>query len=880
MLIPWDKLHENEVLELQGAETVVELRDRLEALGGSAQHLSALIVHLPDGRAVPTVVAQVKELAKRHGRRILQKQLQELADELCPAPWELSDEPPDYRQAEMEAARRRLPIILMRGGRREGLIRRARQEVTSAPQRGTFDLFDRTVPERDQTDFVWVPVNATLIHVARTLAPLRDNPRVYVVRETGPGEYGAALKAELNAALERLAGETKLPEDQFWTLSLDRLQASFRSAGVLAAAEVSGQQATDLSTSKPLVLLDDEGVPDILYPGRILSGGGRGRGGVNLDTVALAALQHLPNTATPSAPEAAPRFVNLWFADAAQERLEKARALTLGKTYHLALQIGQLLAQSIIDWEQTPGGAKAIVEPQEKNAYLYVSVFSEDFHVPEPTKALQLPQKGETEVLHFEIEPQRRSRGRDDKAKLEVCVYYRAYLVQTFEVGVEVGADETARSKTPQTARLAHYRTASFPAMEQLAPRDLSLTITRAGPDGYRFTFLVDPDPDDPGAAEKAIKLACHVDLTRDELTHLITKARRQLYNVVRIYDLIEEKDAKASAKALRALAQVGRQLYLRLFKLKDAETLAQWLKTSLPAGSTIQIVNRAKDFVFPWSLIYTAPPWDEAAPLDVEPFWGWRYQLAVTTDDLVDTYRAAGEEIDTGEGLQAFFGLYERLAGADEQYDYFDRLGIEAIESRNEAVAALKQTAPHLVYFFCHGYTEKMANDIQLDDDLLREFIRLTADKQQSGDESTSEHLDDLFDVSDSWMRLSWSKLPLTMLREELQGTTLTAHPLVFLNMCQSAQVLPSLSGGLLPFFVEKGARAVIGTECSMDMRFGDRFARSFLDSFLDGQPAAKILWQLRQEGLRQGDPLALAYTLFGDADVRVRKSVVPGES
>ena len=146
MFIPWDKLHENEVIEFQGTETVAELRDRLETLGGSAQHLSALIIHLSDGRAVPTVVAQVKLLAKSHGRRILQKQLQELADELCPQPWEMADEPPDYRQAELEASRRRLPVILTRDGRREGLIRRARQEVTSAPERGSFDLFDRTAP--------------------------------------------------------------------------------------------------------------------------------------------------------------------------------------------------------------------------------------------------------------------------------------------------------------------------------------------------------------------------------------------------------------------------------------------------------------------------------------------------------------------------------------------------------------------------------------------------------------------------------------------------------------------------------------------------------------------------------------------------------------
>jgi hypothetical protein len=95
---------------------------------------------------------------------------------------------------------------------------------------------------------------------------------------------------------------------------------------------------------------------------------------------------------------------------------------------------------------------------------------------------------------------------------------------------------------------------------------------------------------------------------------------------------------------------------------------------------------------------------------------------------------------------------------------------------------------------------------------------------------------------------------------------------------MCESAQVLPSLSDGFVPFFIRRGARAVIGTECSMNTFFADDFARNFWHCFLEGRAAGEILLALRRHYLRQGIPLALAYTLYCDADLRLTEGVLPG--
>jgi hypothetical protein len=99
---------------------------------------------------------------------------------------------------------------------------------------------------------------------------------------------------------------------------------------------------------------------------------------------------------------------------------------------------------------------------------------------------------------------------------------------------------------------------------------------------------------------------------------------------------------------------------------------------------------------------------------------------------------------------------------------------------------------------------------------------------------------------------------------------------PLVFLNMCESAQVLPSLSGGFIPFFLQRGARCIIGTECPMTATFADPFARIFFRRFLQGQPVGNILWNLRQEYMKEGNPLGLAYTLYGDASTKLDKAII----
>ena len=63
------------------------------------------------------------------------------------------------------------------------------------------------------------------------------------------------------------------------------------------------------------------------------------------------------------------------------------------------------------------------------------------------------------------------------------------------------------------------------------------------------------------------------------------------------------------------------------------------------------------------------------------------------------------------------------------------------------------------------------------------------------------------------------------------------------------------------------------------MNTVFADDFARAFLTLFFQGESVGTILLTLRRRYLREGNPLALAYTLYSDADLRLDRRLLPGD-
>lgn len=1032
MFIPWDRLVANSVVEVQGTETVGQLRDRLLAMGGRAQHLSALVVHLADGQVVPTVVARIKDLAKTHGRSILHKRLEDLAGELCPQPWEVSDNSPEYRHAELLVQRRHLPVVISAEGQRLGLIRQLRGEITVfRPQDGAFDLFDLSVPDRDRARFVLLPRDADMTAAKQAIAPHREEPLLHLLLDKGAGKYQWTTYRRLRKALTDLIAQETPSEDELWGLSLSRVEGAFEPATVRQIDQVSGTQAEEIARANTLVLTEG-GQPASLYPGpttrsikesdaelydpfddllppdmlartetvvatqnttiakialdlkglrapgkayvilarddgscgviasqslneelekldtevwemplhrfdaHMAPAPRREQGTVGAKQALALALNHgfivltrngqpiglLPRQVvirsgaqdgisaaratglifdTPQEtleghphevqPEKEDRFVNLWLADAEHRNLDRREALILRQIYQLKINIGQLRSESLAH-------GPAIHEPIPKaprGTSLYVSLFSDDFDIPNPTQPLLLPPEGDSDIVDFEVTPIRRTSGPGDRATLDIYIYYRCSLVQSFRVQAEVVLQgQAAESDTPQEAQLLEHRPeplvdriGGFTTLEEIGPRHLSLIIDKARDGSYQFDFVVAGD-------EKAdeVHLSCRVTLRREDLVHLITKARRQLYSIAR--SPAYQKDIQVAKptrdKALSSLALLGRQLYSRLFEIggpdSSARQVGAWIKDNLPEGSTLQIIDRAHDFVFPWSLVYDEVPWDESGlheSVDLRGFWGWRYKTELLTEQLLDTYRLSGVEIDVAEKLQVGVGLNEEIAWGEDQRSFFDSLGTDSgdraeypvFDSSPELTRFLQEGNRHILYLFCHGFTERMVTDIQIQDDLLGEFKAWLRTLDPEERAALRHQEDSIPNVSDSWIKLTFGQVPLTMM-EYYASPHWAYTALVFLNMCESAQVLPSLSGGFIPFFIQRGVRGVIGTECPITSTFAHPFSQAFFRRFLRGQAVGHIFWELRREFLEQGNPLGLAYTLYCDANLKLKEAVL----
>jgi hypothetical protein len=99
-----------------------------------------------------------------------------------------------------------------------------------------------------------------------------------------------------------------------------------------------------------------------------------------------------------------------------------------------------------------------------------------------------------------------------------------------------------------------------------------------------------------------------------------------------------------------------------------------------------------------------------------------------------------------------------------------------------------------------------------------------------------------------------------------------LPGNPLVFINACESAEMSPSFYDGFVPYFMAKGARGVIGTECKTPAIFAAAWAQGFFEDFLDGDSLGETFLNLRKKFVRENNnPLGLLYAVHCDADTQI---------
>jgi hypothetical protein len=131
------------------------------------------------------------------------------------------------------------------------------------------------------------------------------------------------------------------------------------------------------------------------------------------------------------------------------------------------------------------------------------------------------------------------------------------------------------------------------------------------------------------------------------------------------------------------------------------------------------------------------------------------------------------------------------------------------------------------------------------------------------------------------SWLRLT--EEPVTVGELTINAATnadskLKQGPLVFVNACRSAELSTQYTVNFPNYFLDRGARTVVGTECEIATFFADVFARRLFAAILSGVPVGVALLDLRRAMIKDGNPLGLAYGLHGASDTYLTPALLTG--
>lgn len=563
-----------------------------------------------------------------------------------------------------------------------------------------------------------------------------------------------------------------------------------------------------------------------------------------LDASPDATLAFSSPTPPPSEPET--RFLNAEIDNHPQDE-----PLTVGKEYVLAIYVDEK-QEAAVATAPLPGG---LFQPEEDYIVLTVKLASEDFEIPNDEQRLKVPRRGASGKVRFDIKPLREGLG-----VITAIFLKETNFVQQMTIKLPVRPTAGAGAMAAETAPGQPQLTAagrSLASAAELEPRDLNLTIVDVG-SGFMLVLT--------GSISKTVLLP----IKADYLHAIIAQARQALLDIVNfrfgprnetVYLRDWQIPPEAHQQVLPHLARAGYRLYQQLFYGDDAgpavNALGDYLR-ELADQEKLKLQISSKHFLMPWGMLYLAADFD-AAHIDVNRFLGFKHVIEhiPLQEGLVSSF---GCHIDAEQGLNV--GLYlnadidlEGYTVVREQMRYWQewqRQGKAKVVVRRhapEVKTALQDTATpyQLHYFYAHGVTRG-----------LQEVAA-----------------GNVFNPDDSALLFSGAQpLRLGDLRIEASPAKhFAGAPLVFLNACESAELSPLFYDGFVTYFVAKGARGVIGTECPTPIVFAAEFAKRFFARFLNGETLGETLLALRREFLEQhNNVLGLLYALYCDGDTRVR--------
>ena len=297
------------------------------------------------------------------------------------------------------------------------------------------------------------------------------------------------------------------------------------------------------------------------------------------------------------------------------------------------------------------------------------------------------------------------------------------------------------------------------------------------------------------------------------------------------------------------------------------SEALSQILHDKpLPSGSVIRVslARNAESFVFPWALVRDPRSDDDA-------FWGLNHEIEIVRPSgqprkAAPSFVEISTTIDPGFGdIVDHAGTLRKVAGS--------RAHLKPAVTSEDIYDTLQKVVPYdIYYYFCHGMSAQSAQG--LDPTALKALQASVDDIEDDQTRRPWTLFLDRLTHARGGARMFTGATEIT--EQDLRNVDFfktQAKPLIFLNMCHSADLMPGISSGLARVFLDRDAGAVIGTECPVTAQFADAFASEILDRLLDGKRLGEALLETRRSFHKNRNPLSLLYTLYGSANLTVRQ-------
>lgn len=515
---------------------------------------------------------------------------------------------------------------------------------------------------------------------------------------------------------------------------------------------------------------------------------------------------------------------------------QKDKPLQVGETYTLAFSVeAEVLAQAIAN--ATLDEAR-LFPPNVEQVDLFVQLLSDDFEILTDPQKMIVPREGKSKNrARFDIVPKH-----NGASELTAVFLKEGNAVQAITLKLNVGvasAVETVTLGRPVEAAGA------------VKPRALSLWIDYIG-SGFKVSFL------GPNEASSFM-----IPLQLQELELEIGKARKALQNIVEFQekgDLVYQSDTTVSAtaknKTLPMLARAGFLLFQAIFNHagsgQPAKDFGKRLR-EFAKGETLNIQIISKQMMLPWGILYLADRFD---PNNIDPdmFLGLKHIIEHAPMEPSMDFPpniASAPQLTVSLNLNQEIDKQMNFPLIKNQQKYWDAkkkkggLSLITRTSSTDLLNALADTSTpdQIAYFYCHAVSKNLSEG------------GANASTLQFG-KNESVTLEDFILSAPSDIRL--------------QGS-----PLVFINACESAELSPLFYNGFMPYFVDKGARGMIGTECPVPALFASEWAGKFFDQFLAGKPLGQIFLDLRRDYFfNHNNILGLLYAVYCDADT----AIVPG--